>query len=339
MTKLKVFFDWFFKIGLSILLVLFLAFAPFTIMPSLLQSQANVNRTDEFQSQGIFELWHIETFEGGSASRTSFLEKQAIAFEKENKGVYIVVNSMSLEQFAINVSNDKYPNMISFGIGIGDGIADKLCSIDFDVGIRDELLCGGIFNKKQLAMPYILGGYALISKGDSQSNVVGTGFKGSTNSLKSVVSNGLHINLSNEIDFDTYDAYDKFLKGKYDTLLGTQRDVYRIKNRVDKGTLSGVEYQFLSGYTDLVQYISIVKTEAKDEEICKRFVKQLLSENTQQMLGKINMFSVLNNLKLYTDDIFAQMENALADKLEVENVFLNNNKIQAEKQKYLELII
>ena len=108
MTKLKVFFDWFFKIGLSILLVLFLVFAPFTIMPSLLQSQANVNRTDEFQSQGIFELWHIETFEGGSASRTSFLEKQAIAFEKENKGVYIVVNSMSLEQFAINVSNDKY---------------------------------------------------------------------------------------------------------------------------------------------------------------------------------------------------------------------------------------
>ena len=95
----------------------------------------------------------------------------------------------------------------------------------------------------------------------------------------------------------------------------------------------------MSGYTDLVQYISIVKTEAKYEEICKRFVKQLLSENTQQMLGKINMFSVLNNLKLYTDDIFVQMENALANKLEVENVFLNNNNIQAEKQKYLELII
>src|SRR5574344_2147620 len=126
MKKLKIFAKWFLKVGISTLLIIFLITAPLTLFPNLQSLQANVNKSATFEYEGILELWHIETFEGGSVSRANFLEKQAIAFEKKHKGSYIVIESMSLEQFKLNLANGKKPDILSFGIGIGDGITDSL---------------------------------------------------------------------------------------------------------------------------------------------------------------------------------------------------------------------
>ena len=35
--------------------------------------------------QGVITLWNVDTFEGGSASKTSFLENVSLKFEKEKK--------------------------------------------------------------------------------------------------------------------------------------------------------------------------------------------------------------------------------------------------------------
>ena len=34
----------------------------------------------------VLELWNVDTFEGGTASKSGFLEKVALAFEKKYKG-------------------------------------------------------------------------------------------------------------------------------------------------------------------------------------------------------------------------------------------------------------
>lgn len=338
MSKIKKIFKWLLRGGLSALLVAFLVVAPFTIMPSLLSAQSNVNRIDDSGFKGILELWHIETFEGGGASRLSFLEKQAINFEKQNKGTYVVVSKMDAEQLNLNLQNGKLPNMVSFGIGVGEQLASHLVELDFATGIRTDILQGGKHNNKQLALPFVLGGYALVQNKSSTSKSVGTGFAGYNNSLKSIATNNIKIDLAGNINFDTYTAYDKFLKNNFGTLLGTQRDVFRVVNRLEKGLIDNIDFAFLGGYTDLVQYIGVAKSTAEQEQICKKFARSLVEQNTQQKLQSINMFSVLQNAKLYNQSHFEKFEEVLNEPLIVENVFLSTQKIVDEKQKTKKMV-
>lgn len=334
MNKLKKGIDYFVKFGISVLIVAFLLVSPFTIMTSLLKSQSNVNRVETFEYQGILELWHIETFEGGSASRINFLEKQAIKFEREHRGTYIVIENMSLEQLQLNLKNGKTPDMISFGIGVGEEVADKLISLKCS-NIRSDLLEGGKFCGKQLAVPYILGGYAIVQTNAENSGVCGVGMKGAINPFKAVEKNGKKIKLFNDIDVDTYTAYDRFLKGQFNSLLGTQRDVYRIYNRQQKGLLNDVSISALGGYTDLVQYFSIFKTNSQIENMCNKFLTTLTSFDVQTKLANINMFSVRGDVTLYNSEIFCEMEKVLGKNLEVNNVFKNQDVLQDEIKKFM----
>lgn len=337
MIKHKVTFGWILKSITSVAIVCFLFLAPLTVMPSLLAAQSNINRVKQYGYQGILELWHIETFEGGSVSRAAFLEKQCVAFEKQNKGTYIVVKTMSPEQLNLNLQNNNRPNLISFGIGVGDQFVDSLCALNFADSIRPDLLVGGKFNGSQLALPYMLGGYAVICQNKAPQNTTMVGVADFTNPVKASVLNKLNLQFAKNINFDSYTAYDKFLKAGHKNLLGTQRDVYRVNNRVSKGMLTDISYQFLTEYTDLVQYVSVFKTDAKQQQICTDFVRFLISAASQQKLANINMFSVLQNMCLYTDNLFGQMEKSLSKNLHVENVFLSTQAINLEKNKYLTL--
>ena len=329
MKKLKVFFDWFLRIGLSAIVVLFLVVAPWTLFSSLLNAQANVNKADGFVYQGILELWHIETFEGGSVSRTKFLERLAINFEKQNKGCYVVIQTMNLEQFELNIQNNKRPNMISFGIGACDKIVNELIELN-NKDVRLDLAKAGQYCSKQLAIPYILGGYVLIQK---QSGMVGVGLKGTTNPLMAMQKNNLKIaNIYKEIDMDSYDIYDKFLKGSFETLLGTQRDFYRIQSRQQKGLMADIDYNFLGGYSDLVQYISVFKSGKTEEEMCKQFVNLLTNKDAQSKLADYNLFSTLQNITLYKDGLYKEFEETLKQSMQCENAFISKNQIELKKQ-------
>lgn len=334
--KIKNGFSWFFKIFLSTVLIAFVCMAPFTLLPNLLKEQAEVNRGEDYEYQGILELWHIETFEGGSASRSGFLEREAINFENQHKGTYIVIQTMSLEQFKLNINAQKFPNIISFGIGVGDEFIDKLVELD-SPNVRSDLSSAGKFSSKQLGVPYILGGYALISK---SSGKIGVGLKGATNPLKSMAQNNMQIaNIYDDLNLDSYDIYDKFLKGNFDTLLGTQRDVYRCYNRQQRGLLSDASFTFLGGYTDLVQYLSIFKGSLIEEKLCKQFVLQMISVDVQSKLKNYNLFSTLNNLSLYNEGLYKDFEEVLQKKLTVENAFLGNEQIKSQKAEALKTVV
>ena len=78
-------------------------------------------------------------------------------------------------------------------------------------------------------------------------------------------------------------AYLDFLGGKYDYLLGTQRDVCRFSSR---GVT--VYSKLLPAYCDLYQYVSILSREYADA--CLEFVALLLSEDVQATLSEIGMY-------------------------------------------------
>ena len=336
MKKIKVFFDWFLRIGLSAVVVLFLIVAPWTLFPSLLTAQANVNRGEHFEYQGILELWHVETFEGGSVSRAKFLERQAINFEKQNKGCYIVIQTMNLEQFELNIENGKRPNIISFGIGACDKIVNELVELDVK-GVRADLAKSGLYGSRQLAVPYISGGYVLIENG---SGAVGVGLKGTTNPLMAMQKNNLQIaNIFDDTNLDSYDAYDKFLKGGFETLLGTQRDFYRVQNRQQKGLMTDVNFKFLGGYTDLVQYVSVFRCNKTEEEMCKKFAMTLITENVQTKLADYNLFSTLSNVTLYKDGLYKDFEQTLRLPVISENAFINKTEIELKKQESYKKVV
>ena len=133
--KYKNIFKYIIKILMSIFILLYIGIAPITIFPRLKQSQGLVNKEIQIDYMGILELWNVDTFEGGSVSRTAFLQKRAMEFEKQHTGTFIMVQSMTLEQVQLNIENGNLPDMISFGIGIGDEIINHLSPIDFDINV------------------------------------------------------------------------------------------------------------------------------------------------------------------------------------------------------------
>ena len=342
MKKLKLLCNWFLRVGLSAIVVMFLLLAPFTLFPNLLTMQSDVNKKENYEYQGVLELWHIETFEGGSVSRGSFLQKEAINFEKEHKGTYIIIQTMNAEQFALNISEGKMPNIVSFGVGVADKITNNLVELD-TAGIRTDLKEYGKQNSKQLAIPYILGGYALITQNLENSSIqeqVGVGLKGLNNPLKALSENNIKIeNVFPFDDMDSYDAYDKFLKNNFSILLGTQRDVYRIVNRQQKGLMQDVKFQLLGGYSDLVQYLSVVKSTNIEEKLCREFVERMISLEVQNKLKDYNLFSVRSDVTLYSDGIYRDFELVLKEKLSSENAFISSAQINLQKEESYNLVV
>lgn len=342
MKKFKLVIDWFFRVGLSVILVIFVVVAPISLFPSLLNDEAQVNRAQNLEHQGILELWHVETFEGGSVSRSSFLEREAIIFEREHKGTFISIQTMSLEQFKLNINNGKKPNILSFGVGVENSFISDLLEIDAG-DTRSDLKVYGKIGNRQYAVPYILGGYALIYQNSllkTNEDLTGVGLKGATNPLNAL--NHLNKQIEKIYDdktLDSYDAYDKFLKGNFGTLLGTQRDVYRVYNRQSKGLLNECSYEFLEGYTDLVQYISVFESEDAEQNLSLKFVARLLSEDVQKKLANYNLFSTLNNLNLYDSGIYKDFEKTLSKSITSINAFSTLDEINLQKEEaYLKVV-
>lgn len=327
------------KIALSACVIAYVFLVPMVLFPVLKQSQMGINHEIQVDYMGILEMWNIDTFEGGSKSRTLFLENRAIEFEKKQVGTFIMCTNMSLEQAVLNIQNGELPDLVSFGIGMGEKLIKNLVPLDSTYGVRDDLISGGQCNKIQYAIPYVFGGYTLISDSDYQlartqkiEKTLGVGLNDYTNPLLALVMNNIEINSQFEQNekMDSFTSYDKYLDKKFDCLLGTQRDFYRVKNRIDKGNMQPKNFYYFPKFTDLVQYVGICSTDPVKQEISKKFIEHLLSPQSQQKISDINMFSVSQN-SIYLGDEYADIEKTLSSPLKTLNVFLSQEKIREIK--------
>ena len=126
----------------------------------------------------------------------------------------------------------------------------------------------------------------------------------------------------------SFEAYEHYVKGNNSSvMLGTQRDVYRCKNREANGNMEPNAYHFLGGFSDLVQYVSIFETDNDTKYMSERFIEYITCETAQRTLSRINMFSVLD-LKIYSDTFYREWEKVLAEPLKTFNVFLHKDNIK-----------
>lgn len=341
------------KAVLCICSIAFLVFAPSFIFNKS-NYKINMNEYLNLTSKEkiVLNLWHIETFEGGTNSRKMYLENQAIKFNKQNNNCFVSVKTLTEEQLFLNLQSGASADIYSFGIGAGYMLPSLLMELPKNNNVRKDLQEYANLNNNIYAYPYILSGYALIShnslvnetnsilellqsKTMNKKTVAGVCFANETsiNPSQVLVENNIKdINKQNYLQCTTtYNAYTNFLSKKAVSLLGTARDVARIKNRELNGSISSCSYNFLGGYSDLIQYVGISKNLTKQQVMyATNFANFLTSSPCQTALKNYGLFSISAN-KIYEEDYMSNFEDALIKPLKSTNVFSNLQAIENQK--------
>ncbi|MBO5714505.1 MAG: hypothetical protein J6R83_03670 [Clostridia bacterium] len=314
----------------------------FCVVFTIFYGADKINEDKEYvtpvEYKGVLTLWHIETFEGGSGSRKQFLLDVASGFEKQNNGILVMVITHTENSLRVALENGDKPDMISYGLGT--------VYIDFKELKIDKTFVGGVVNDKPYAIPWCKGGYVLFEnpkyndkKSSQQSIIVSQGIK-----------NLPYLNLCLEQDLPSIinvysktplDAYVEFVSGKHKYFLGTQRDVVRFSNRG-----FNVKATMLTQFNDLYQYVSITSDNLEKSLYSEKFINYLLSNEIQQKLYKINMFSqfydneyqieTLNSMQKitpnYTLSAFSSSQ-LIQDLLDKSNDYLKGDKTALSKIK------
>ncbi len=267
----------------------------------------------------VLDMWHIESFEGGNSARKTFLDKLFNKFNKQNTGVFISLKVMDVEQYNINIQYST-PDIISF-TNVCDGVENYLTTLPRTEKLSKAFIESVVYDDTIICYPYMLGRYCLISYNDNAVNnlcgeiverknkkIFPLGFSADVGSVQALASNNINYNSNAKIYNTQYDNYKAFLKKETTTILGSQRDVHRLKNREQNGTIDNLYYTYLDGYTDLVQYIGVTKT-CKNIDIAKKFADYVLSDDAQDMLSSIGMFSV--NKETYSHDYMKEWEDSV----------------------------
>ena len=263
---------------------------------------------------GILRVWQIDSFEGGRGSRASFLNRAARIFEEKNEGTLILVTAHSVQSAANAVAEGNIPDMVSYGVGAefaGD-IALPLDGYDFSYA-----QVGG----KTHAYPWCRGGYFLFTaEGDfsdvsAENTVISQG--GSLPEIAAYCAG-----MTGDFEFESsVSAYVSLINGKYEYMLGTQRDVYRFTTR---------QFSFrakpLEGFSDLWQYISVCTDDAKKYNTCLAFLDCLLSDEVQGMLPQIGMMS--EERSVYDSSVPAMQDGEAAHPLRSVNAFLSASSLE-----------
>lgn len=228
----------------------------------------------------IISLWHIDTFEGGVGSRAEFLLSRAAAFEKKNKGVFVMVTAHTVESAKERYAAGEMPDLVSYGYGVEpEGVSPIDGASPFKYGEYDG---------KPYALPWCKGGYVLLANKE---------VPGSRVLKNAVVSRGELTQPFAAAAFSGYtlenpsvkrpsEAYYAFITGAADYLVGTQRDVNRVLSRGAQA-----EVVPLSEFNDLYQYISVTAKSSEKKYYACAYVDYILSQEVQRQLNKIGMLS------------------------------------------------
>ncbi|MEG1520309.1 MAG: hypothetical protein RR458_04900 [Clostridia bacterium] len=294
--------------------VIYLVSAP--ILSGFLVLQDERKRDDVF-----VELWHVDTFEGGKNSRGEFLKKVAVELNKKNKNEFVVVKTISEIELVERLKNGKLPEMLSFGTGLGEILEEYLVENNVGTGQREWLDECVKKDGKTFATPYAFGGYFLVGKNKPLIYATGT-----------VLSPLLALYFDGEYSQytamekaekpSTYEAYLQFIE-RGGSLVGTQRDVVRIGNRIDSGKSPDVEIKPLTGFVDMIMAIGLTQIDdPKKLEASQRFVEYLLSESVQARLFELRMFPA-RDIEIYSIPHFSDYEKAI-EKPRCINIFTPN---------------
>lgn len=269
----------YFKFLPCVLIVIIVIFT-FTYGNAKISKSKEIKKTPEYQ--GVITLWHIDTFEGGKGSRKQFLESVAKQYEKNNKGLLIMVVEHTINSAYESIKNGNQPDIVSYGLGV-----DYLSNL---LELSEGNFNGGKIANKTYAKAWCRGGYALIFNPKKIKTIdkiienLVVSQNTFTQPLLALLEDDYTV--KNLKILSPMDAYLDFVSGKTDIILGTQRDINRLFVRqMQVGVVA------LNNYNDLYQYISVTSNKSEKIGHCKNFIDYLLSQGVQASLSKIGLLS------------------------------------------------
>ncbi len=247
--------------------------------------------------KGILTFWQIDGFEGGKGSRKQFLLKVARDFERKNTGVLVMVINHTFTSVKENFEKGLFPDLISFSNGVEINGVENL-------NITKTVNSAKI-GEKTYATAWCRGGYALIKNPNAKEQEKSSIIVSQTEFTQPLVAM-----LLEGLDFDKIevykpmDAYVKFTENKTAYFLGTQRDVVRLSNRGMQ-----VEVSPLTAFNDLYQYVAMTSNDKNKQVYARRFIEYLISDNVQNQLNKISMFSPYIKVDFDDENLSTMQEN------------------------------
>ncbi len=311
--------------------------------------------TPQKHHEGIVELWNVETFEGGCGSRSAWLTARAAQFEKRHEGLYVHVSNLTTEQMEEKLNAGETFDVVCFSRGTGNIVQSYLQPYTGSTkDVKENLLSSGSVGNTTYALPVYAGSYFLFArKSQLEQNVdlvataltnvfqrkVGKhvyslqplicGFTRYNSPLSALAMSGGRGKILPDETVSQYEAYERFVANKTAvTLLGTQRDLYRLSQREKNGKIEALECRALAGYNDLVQYLA-VSAQCEKTQCCMEFLQFVVSEQSQQTLVSLNLFSVLEQT-YYTVDRYVEAECGL-ESAYVPNVFADETSVKTQR--------
>ncbi len=261
--------------------IFFVLFSAILIFSPLYLPKINAGASTDDKNIIVLNIWQIDNFEGGQGSRTGYLQRIGDDFRAENSNVFIKVNSVSSESIATNLNNGNIPDMISYGAGIT-----------------------GLENYLSGEAPYVTwcrGGYCILAVDESADftdiSPLNTVINSGKDNLTGAVA--LLCGLNGAKEDNPTSAYLKLIGQKYKYLLGTQRDIFRLKTRNTPFKVFPVNV-----FNDLYQDISITTNDDIKRDMSERFIKFLIGKS-----GNLESVGLMHDdVKIYNDEMSA-MEN------------------------------
>lgn len=337
------------KIVLALTLSVFVVFC-FGYLAPLVGADSISHQQPAFS--GVIDFWHVETFEGGSSNRQKWLSNVARNFEKAHKGVYVSVSTYTHQQVVEKLNAGERFDVVSFSVGTGNVLLPYLCPLEVSTqDVLDNFVDAGKVDNTQYALCYSTGFYALFARQKHLDSL------GVTDLAKSALNCNLDVKIGKNTiklasfgcGFGTfnnpllalegasctrgltqYQAYEQFVAGKsFVALLGTQRDAYRLTNRMEQGKIDALAFAVLSTYTDLAQYLGISSSAGEKIDACRDLVALLTSRATQMDLANVYLLSP-TDLPVYGDGWMKQAQDALPT-MATPNVFVDVTQIGGGK--------
>lgn len=115
--------------------------------------------------QGVLVVWNIDSFESGTASKTNYLNAIARNYEKNNKGTYVLVRSVTEYECKSLLEQGERPDLFSCSYSMSETLKNYIQEFSSSKGfeLEEDLLDSGVSGGDLLAVPWCRGIYCLLS--------------------------------------------------------------------------------------------------------------------------------------------------------------------------------
>ena len=303
---------------ITILIAIFMIFSPGYIVSSrvLLTMQRNEENTEEYQ--GIIRVWHIVGFKPYRGSLGSWVSDVAKQLEKKHSGVYLEVDSITVEEYEARIERGEQPDVFSFPLGCiyAEQLSELAAELPTFIG---NLSCTGQYDGKMYGIPYTASGYLLVH---NQRLMQERG--ADVESMSVILKNGAAHAAGDPVQACIWgisgevQPSEAFMEEKAVSAFMDARAAGELFQKVQNGKGFPFETVSCGIYSDLVQLIGINRNiEEAKMTYAYEFIEMCLNSENQLKLMSIGLMPAIAGLKREKaeealEQLFSELENIAA---------------------------